>query len=180
MLSISQFNFTPILCVVTGAGRPGVVREAALVATASELAKEGTLRDSVVPALSGHAQAQARKLRGQRARDEEHRRQRHRQRGPRHKQDGGAGTPLDAASPADATMLDDDFGGEEGRGGREGSCQASDWAEKESSAAEHMGRAAAGTGGWKGNTFELHARLEEEEKQEVDVQEENADLVRSA
>lgn len=44
-----QFNFTPITCLVTGAGRPGVVRQDALEAAASRLGK-ATLEDSLGPA----------------------------------------------------------------------------------------------------------------------------------
>lgn len=60
------------MCTVTGAGRPGVVREAALDATASELARDDALQDSLGPSRNNHAQAQARKLRGQRARERYH------------------------------------------------------------------------------------------------------------
>lgn len=75
-----QFNFTPIVCVVTGAGRPGVVREAALDATASNLAEDNALQDSLGPCRSSHARAQARRLRGERDRERQHHRQQHRRR----------------------------------------------------------------------------------------------------
>ncbi|CAM9368319.1 unnamed protein product [Ectocarpus fasciculatus] len=81
LVSVSQqFNFTPIVCVVTGAGRPGVVREAALDATASNLAEDNALQDSLGPCRSSHARAQARRLRGERDRERQHHRQQHRRR----------------------------------------------------------------------------------------------------
>ncbi|CAN0008939.1 unnamed protein product [Ectocarpus sp. 6 AP-2014] len=78
LVSVSQFNFTPIVCVVTGAGRPGVVREAALDATASNLAEDNALQDSLGPCRSSRARAQARRLRGERDREGQHHRQQHR------------------------------------------------------------------------------------------------------
>lgn len=66
--------------MVTGAGRPGVVREAALHATASNLAEDNALQDSLGPCRSSHARAQARRLRGERDRERQHHRQQHRRR----------------------------------------------------------------------------------------------------
>lgn len=42
----SKFNFTPIICIVTGAGRPGLIRQHSLDAAASRLGEE-ILRDSL-------------------------------------------------------------------------------------------------------------------------------------
>lgn len=164
--------------MVTGAGRPGVVREAALAKTASDLAKDGTLRDSLGNALSSHAKAQARKLRGQRARDEGHRRQRHRR--PRRDDNGSAAE----VSIADVAGADEGLGRDNGGGRKEGTVAGGDWAENEGSATGRMGRAAAAAaaggediGGWEESTFESSGRREREEQRGVAGEREDADLV---
>lgn len=168
------------MCVVTGAGRPGVVREAALAATASELVKDGTLRDSLGNPLNGHAQAQARKLRGQRARDEGHQQsQRHRRQGPRrHPQDNGAATASSVQGPGYGTGAGHVGSGREHGGG------AGDWNEKGGSVTERVERAAAaaedeGGAGWEENTLEDEGGLEGEEQPGAGGEGERGDLVRT-
>ncbi|CAM9375864.1 unnamed protein product [Ectocarpus sp. 12 AP-2014] len=118
LISVSQFNFTPIVCVVTGAGRPGVVREAALDATASNLAEDNALQDSLGPCRSSRARAQARRLRGERDRERQHHRQQHR-RGCDAGSEGGSNTGTTLGHGAgngcrsDAAAAD---GGEDGEG----------------------------------------------------------------
>eukprot|EP00903_Cladosiphon_okamuranus_P011978 g11249.t1 len=178
----AQFNFTPIECVVTGAGRPGVVREAALSSAASDLAKDGTLANSIGTALSSHARAQERKLRGQRAREQVHRRQRHRRKGSRYQRDDGpaasASNQVGRARDAARIGREDDVGGSDGGGG------ADDWAGEWGSGTEKMDKAAAaasadygGYRGWEGSTFEHDRRLGEEEQQGSAGKREGADLV---
>ncbi|CAM9328286.1 unnamed protein product [Hapterophycus canaliculatus] len=96
LVSVSQFNFTPIVCTVTGASRPGIVREAALDATASELARDDALRDSLGPSRNSHALAQVRKLRGQKARDRQH--QQHQRKGAGSRREVGKPTSRAAGS----------------------------------------------------------------------------------
>ena len=156
------------MCVVTGAGRPGVVREAALAATASDLAKDGTLKDSLGDALSGHALAQARKLRGQRARERGHRRQRHRRQGSRQQQQGdGTAAALSAVGPGDHDVDTAEGSGCANGAGGGGDPGDWNWNEKGGSVTEQMERAEATAGGgsgrgWEEDTFEYDGRLGEE------------------
>lgn len=162
-----------------------MVREAALAATASDLAKDVTLRDSLGADLSGHAQAQARKLRGQRARDQGHRRQQRRRRqGPRHQRDSDAATASSAAGPADGAGGGEASGRGDGGGKERGSGSgAGDWTEKAGSVTEQVERASASTvggdggGSWEENTFEYDGRLEGEEQRGESVEGESADRV---
>lgn len=154
---------------MTGAGRPGVVREAALAATASDLAKDGTLKDSLGDALSGHALAQARKLRGQRARERGHRRQRHRRQGSRQQQQQGDGTAaaLSAVGPGDHDVDTAEGSGCANGAGGGGDPGDWNWNEKGGSVTEQMERAEATAGGgsgrgWEEDTFEYDGRLGEE------------------
>lgn len=175
-----QFNFTPIVCVVTGAGRPGVVREAALAATASDLAKDGTLKDSLGNTLSGHAQAQGRKLRGQRAREQGHRRQRHRRKGARQQHQDGTAAASNVAGPGDDVGADAGFRRENGEGGEQGSGGAGDWDEKGGSVTEQVERVAGdGSGRWEEDTFGYDGRIAEEEQEGEAGEGHGADLVRA-
>lgn len=55
---LSQFNFKPITCVITGAARPGIIRQRALEAAAFRLGKD-TLEDSLGSAAACHKLAGA-------------------------------------------------------------------------------------------------------------------------
>lgn len=108
-----QFNFTPIECTVTGAGRPGLVREDTLNETALTLDEDNTLRDSLGPTASSHAKAQARKLRGQNARDRQHRQERERRREREQERRRQQQQQL----PHDASVTDPPHDGGDGRSG---------------------------------------------------------------
>lgn len=159
-----------------------MVREATIEATASTLNEDNTLRDSLGPTASNHAKAQARKLRGQNARDRQHRQMRERQRErQRQTQDPGATEPphdgVDRRrAGGDGVAFGEGLDGGIGRMGMQGNRQAGRWTEEGGSAMER-----AATGGdfdW-GETAYVYDRAENGAEEGVAVAEEGADLVRS-
>lgn len=159
-----------------------MVREATLEETALALDEDNTLRDSLGPTASSHAKAQARKLRGQNARDRQQRQERWRQRERRRQQ-----------QPQNASTAEPPHDGGHGRGGSSGRVAGGDglnggngsvdrredkgagrWAEGTGSTVE--GAAAGGDVGW-GETAYAYNGTEKGEKEEISVAGEGADLV---
>lgn len=175
-----QFNFTPIECTVTGAGRPGVVREATLNATASALDEDNTLRDSLGPTASSHAKAQARKLRGQNARHRQHQQERERQRERQRQTQGARATEL-LRGGGDGRRRSG-RGGAYGEGSyddservdRQEKREAHRWMGEGGSAIEEM---AAGCNVGRGETTDVCDGTAEGTDEEVVAAEEGADLV---